>query len=343
MTRITFGVALLLATDIVASAPAQAQNGTLTRSFVSSSGVDSNPCTVTQPCATFAHAYTMVGANGVVAALDPGKYGPLTITGAVTINGNGWAAITAPAQNNGITINAGSGNVILNGMEIDGVGTADNGSVFNSGDTLTVSNCILQNFVNDGVLIQPNSGTIGVFITNTNASNNGESGLGYFTSNGSASAIGVFDHVVATNNTWGINIYNGNSTAPSTFSVSNSILSKNADVGNAAGLNIESLLSPITVSIDHSNITNNSGGIDAQGPITLSVDSNYINNNVVGLFAGGSAKVLLGRSVITSNTQNGVYNQTSPNALYTYQNNQINLNGTSNQVGGSALVALPFQ
>ena len=205
MTRITFGVALLLATDIVAGAPAQAQNGTLTRSFVSSSGVDSNPCTVTQPCATFAHAYTMVGANGVVAALDPGKYGPLTITGPVTINGNGWAAITAPAQNNGITINAGSGNVILNGMEIDGVGTADNGIVFNSGDNLTVSNCILQNFVSAGVLIQPNSGTIGVFITNTNASNNGEfrTGPAGYAGTSSASAIGVFDHVVATNNTRG--------------------------------------------------------------------------------------------------------------------------------------------
>ncbi len=84
-----FGFARLSALAIVASAPAQAQNGTLTRSFVSSSGVDSNPCTITQPCASFAHAYTMVWANGIIAALDPGKYGPLTITGPVTVNGNG--------------------------------------------------------------------------------------------------------------------------------------------------------------------------------------------------------------------------------------------------------------
>src|ERR1700692_3722766 len=81
------GFALLSVAAIVAGAPAHAQNGTLTRSFVSSSGVDTNPCTITQPCATFAHAYTMVGANGIVAALDPGKYGPLTITGPVTIDG----------------------------------------------------------------------------------------------------------------------------------------------------------------------------------------------------------------------------------------------------------------
>src|ERR1700721_2827460 len=107
------GLALLSAIAIVASLPAQAQNGSLTRSFVSSSGVDSNPCTITQPCATFAHAYTAIGANGIIAALDPGKYGPLTIEGPVTINGNGWSAITAPASGNGITINAGTGNVLL--------------------------------------------------------------------------------------------------------------------------------------------------------------------------------------------------------------------------------------
>src|ERR1700722_13909441 len=141
-----FGSALLSAIAIVASAPAQAQNGTLTRSFVSSSGVDSNPCTITQPCASFAVAYTKVDANGIVAALDPGKYGPITITSGVTINGNGWAAITAAVQSDGITINAGSGHVTLIGLEIDGAGNGYNGIDLNSAGSLTVTNCTLQNF-----------------------------------------------------------------------------------------------------------------------------------------------------------------------------------------------------
>src|SRR5580704_16987229 len=100
-----FGFALLSVAVIASGAPAQAQNGTLTRSFVSSSGVDSNPCTITQPCASFAQAYTKVGANGIVAALDPGKYGPITIIGPVTVNSNGWAAITGSAGGTGITVN----------------------------------------------------------------------------------------------------------------------------------------------------------------------------------------------------------------------------------------------
>ena len=51
--------------------------------------------------------------------------GPLTITGPVTINGNGWAAITGPASGNAITINANSGDKIaLIGLEIDGANAA---------------------------------------------------------------------------------------------------------------------------------------------------------------------------------------------------------------------------
>src|ERR1700742_3550768 len=105
-----FGFALIAVSIIAAVAPARAQNGSLTRSFVSSSGIDGNPCTITQPCATFARAYTQIAPDGIIAALDPGKYGPLTgtsaITTGVTVNGNGWASITAPAADSGITINA---------------------------------------------------------------------------------------------------------------------------------------------------------------------------------------------------------------------------------------------
>src|ERR1700728_3231297 len=106
----------------------------LTRTFVSSTGVDTNPCTTAAPCATFAKAYTAVAPSGIVAALDPGKYGALTITGPVTIDGNGWAAITAASNSNGITINAQSNDKItLKGLAIDGVGTANNGILFNTG------------------------------------------------------------------------------------------------------------------------------------------------------------------------------------------------------------------
>ena len=128
------------------------RTGTLTRSFVSSTGVDTNACTIAAPCATFAHAYTAVGANGIVAALDPGKYGPITIIGPVTIKGYGWAAITAPANDFGIEVRAGpSDNVTLTGLQVDGAGAGSAGINLDSAGTLTVIDCMLQNFAGTAI------------------------------------------------------------------------------------------------------------------------------------------------------------------------------------------------
>ena len=175
--------------------------GGLTRTFVSSSGVDTNPCSIAAPCATFAHAYTLTQPTGIIAALDPGKYGPLIITYPVTINGNGWAAITAPAQGSGITISADVGNVILTGLEVDGAGAAYNGIVFNSGNSLTVSNCIVKDFISadgtsgNGIMIAPTTGAVDFTIVNTVALNNATAGIHYLPASGSAAATGAIDHV----------------------------------------------------------------------------------------------------------------------------------------------------
>jgi hypothetical protein len=61
MKSLVFGFALLSAIAIVASAPAQAQNGSLTRSFVSSAGLDSNACTIAAPCASYSQIMLATG------------------------------------------------------------------------------------------------------------------------------------------------------------------------------------------------------------------------------------------------------------------------------------------
>src|SRR5450759_1326274 len=75
------GVALLL---IVSAGSAQAQ-ATLT--WVSGVGDDANPCSRTAPCKTFAGAISKTAAGGEINALDPGGFGALTITKAITIDG----------------------------------------------------------------------------------------------------------------------------------------------------------------------------------------------------------------------------------------------------------------
>ena len=252
----------------------------------------------------------------------PANTGLNNITSGVTINGNGWAAITAPANGNGITINAGSGNVTLIGLEIDGAGAAYDGIVDNSAGSLTVTNCTLQNFIYDeihgttgnGILMQPASGALDFTITNTNASNNGFVGIAYLPPSGSPSANGVIDHVTADANQYGIAITTVDASGgTAAVTVSNSIASDNR--GN--GIDI-----------------NNSG---SSSTIALSIDNVSLSGNHIGARAAGTANVLLGRSVITANTVYGVFNETSSNTLYSYGNNQINLNGAgpSDDVNGT--------
>jgi hypothetical protein len=339
-----FGVALLSATAIVASAPAQAA-GTLTRSFVSSAGVDSNPCTIAAPCASFAAAYNAVQANGIIAALDPGRYGPLTISYPVTVNGNGWSAITAPAHGNGIAINAGSGNVVLIGLEIDGAGAAYNGIVFNTGSSLTISNCVVKDFVTNingqvgasgnGILIAPTSGPINFTIVNTIAVNNAQAGIYYLPSN-SVTAIGAIDHVVASNNSGeGIDFDLSSATGGSAaVGISNSVVSHNVD-----GIIVDA--------INFASVTRNNSGAPAVGPpaqpfVSLTIDDDEIsNNNGNGIAIGsGLGTVLLSRSVITKNLATGVLNGAT---VYTYGDNRIYANGNNNAVLGVPLTPVTAQ
>src|SRR5258708_31410506 len=271
VTRIVLPLTLLTAT-LALVLPAKAS---LTRTFVSAAGSDSNPCTITQPCATFAHAYSLTAASGIVAALDPGKYGPLTITGAITINGNGWAAITAPAAGNGITITAGAtDNVALIGLEIDGAGAGYNGIVLNSAGSLTVTNCTLQNFAFDGshnntgngILMQPTTGTLVFTITNTTASNNGEAGIYFLPPSGSPNANGVIDHVVADANQHGISVQLGFTAGGSNVvTISDSIVSNNGTDGIFAGNGPAAL----KLSIDNVTVSGNNSGVVAVAPANV--------------------------------------------------------------------------
>src|SRR5215472_3490923 len=163
MKSYAFCFALLSA--IVASVSAQAQSP---RTFVSATGSDSNPCTFALPCRHFQAAVNVTAAGGEVDALDPAGYSPITISQAITIEGQGWSYIAPPAGGDAITINAGAtDNIVIRGLSLNGAGVAGptNGIVFNSGGGLTVTNCVVQNFLTtgsdsitgNGILIQPSS------------------------------------------------------------------------------------------------------------------------------------------------------------------------------------------
>ena len=275
--------------------------------FVASYGNDANPCTFGSPCKTFQQAVNAVDAGGEVTAIDSAGFGPIAITKAVTITSPDGveAGIVPVASGDAIDINAGPNDaIVLRGLTLNGSGGGSNGILFNSGGSLTVTNCMMQDFALGGIAIEPTSGIADVVITNTIASNIGPKGLGVgirFSSNGIATINAVVDHVVTTGNEYGIS-FTPNSSNPTTVAISNSVASNNSETGIA-------------------------GAASSESNLFVSIDNVTASGNLFGIAMAGVARVVLGRSIITGNGT-GIENDTSPNSFFTYKDNRIT--GNSN-------------
>src|SRR5438270_3764224 len=78
----TFAVGGMLFAAVLA-APAAAT----TRTWVSGTGNDADPCSFTAPCKTFGGAIAKTDAGGEISVMGPGGYGTVTINKSLTING----------------------------------------------------------------------------------------------------------------------------------------------------------------------------------------------------------------------------------------------------------------
>src|SRR5579872_3007541 len=113
--------------------------GQATRTWVSGVGDDANPCSRTAPCKTFAGAISKTAAGGEIDALDPGGFGALTITKAITIDGGENLASVLVSGTPGITVAAGPNDVvILRRLALDGISAGTFGVNFQSGKALYI-------------------------------------------------------------------------------------------------------------------------------------------------------------------------------------------------------------
>src|SRR5664279_2520201 len=120
------GVALLL---IVSAGSAQAQ---ATRTWISGVGNDAEPCSRTAPCKTFAGAISKTAAGGEIDVLDPGGFGAVTITKAISIEADGVIAGVLVSGSDGIVVAAEANDtVVIRGLTFDGIGTGLNGILWN--------------------------------------------------------------------------------------------------------------------------------------------------------------------------------------------------------------------
>ncbi|MDA0163728.1 collagen-like protein [Solirubrobacter ginsenosidimutans] len=117
--------ALLAAAAVFLSAGAflaPAAHAQATRTWVSGVGDDANPCSRTAPCKTFAGSISKTAAGGEINVLDPGGFGAVTITKAITIDASSVEAGILISGSAGVIVNAGvNDNVTLKGLDFNGV------------------------------------------------------------------------------------------------------------------------------------------------------------------------------------------------------------------------------
>ena len=144
-TVLSFAVGLLIAPALFAQTLPQ-------RTFVSAQrGLDANTamnCSPTNPCRSFGAALTVTAPSGEVVALDSGGYGPVTISGSVSLIAPSgvYAGITV-SSGTAITINGtGTERVALRGLSLNGSGTAVGVSASDLG-VLLVEECRITGFL----------------------------------------------------------------------------------------------------------------------------------------------------------------------------------------------------
>ncbi|HEV8014428.1 MAG TPA: hypothetical protein VGP48_02785 [Stellaceae bacterium] len=305
-------LALLLPTSSYAQA---------TRTWVSGVGDDANPCSRTAPCKTWAGAISKTAAGGEIDALDPGGFGALTITKAITLDGGGGqVASVLTSGTPGINVVAGTNDIVtLRNLRFDGLlGTGSpgtNGISFSSGAALIVENDTIFGFGTWGISFAPSTSgtTSSLYVVNSVLSNNGVGSTGggiVIVPGAGASAKGTIAGTKVLGGAVGIRLDGANTSSGSSVTVENTVSSGSGHSGFVA------------------STTN--------GAVTLIADQITSSGNNVGVAASGSgANVYLGRSVVTGN--NTGISQTNSGVVQSYKNNQINGNNTD----GTPITAAP--
>jgi hypothetical protein len=283
------------------------------RTWVSGLGDDANPCSRTAPCKTFAGAISKTAAGGEIDVTDPGGFGALTITKAITIDGKGTFASVLGSGTVGIRVAAGPGDVVtIRNLSIDGGGNGIHGVQFTSGAALHIENCVIFNFAQRGVAFQPGAASRlfikDSIIRNNNDPTNGGAVLIQPAAGGSAQAF--LDGVRLEGNLFGVF-----ASDRSTVAVRNSVAAANSNSGFTAGSNAVAVIMNLEgCLVAENNATPGTTGVLAAGAAaTVRLSNVTVVNNGVGLSSvtGGNI-VSFGNNRITGNGTDGAPTVTLP-------------------------------
>jgi hypothetical protein len=271
-----------------------------TRTWVSGVGDDANPCSRTAPCKTFAGAISKTAEGGEIDVLDPGGFGTITISKALTIDGthgSGFGSILNSGLS-GVTVNITTGThvndavVILRSLYIQGASQSPsaagtNGINMIKGNRVFVYDCHIENQSNFGINVNLTS-TGSLFVRETDFSNV-NSAIVATTTSGAAtvdanniSVQGSVGGVVLGSNTSGM--------------VTNSYFAKN--IGGSA---IQAG-SGSTLNLTHCQLRGNTTAVNALAGSVIRINENEIFDNTNGLAGNAASFQSGGNNKIAGNT-----------------------------------------
>ncbi|MEA3029335.1 MAG: hypothetical protein QOG13_660 [Sphingomonadales bacterium] len=266
----------------LAASPASAQ---ATRTWVSGVGDDVNPCSRTAPCKTFAGAISKTATGGEINCLDPGGFGGVTITKALSIvcQYTEGGILSAGAGVNGIVVNAPAGShVFLQGIDLHGAQSAQNGIRFIGGASLTVQDSTIRAYnasSGQGINFAP-AGTSTLSLRNVSISNNGTVGTGggiIIAPTGVGTAAVTMQEVTVVNNPGSGIVINGASI----------VMITDSNVSYNTGFGIRTSTGSPTVRVGNTTITGNGTGVsDSAGTIESYGNNRLIGNSGNGAFFG---------------------------------------------------------
>jgi hypothetical protein len=266
-----------------------------TRTWVSGVGNDSNPCTRTSPCQTFAGALPKTAAGGEISALDPGGFGPVTITKSITLNGEASLATIVAPGTNAIVVNAGPTDVVvIRNLQLQGGTTGQIGIQFLAGGALHVENCTISGFSaspgpSSGIDFEPTTGgTSQLLIKDTVVRENGSgTGGGIFI----APSAGTNARVSLSNVRSERNFFGIKAQDRSTVFIRDSVFAMNFFSGVTA---IAAAGGTVNLFLDHvSSVGNSTGIISTGGPLSVVRITNVsTSGNQTGLLTGSGGQII---------------------------------------------------
>ena len=296
-----------------------------TRTFVSGVGDDANPCSRTAPCKTFAGAISKTAASGEINALDPGGFGAVTITKAITISNDGiGTAGVLVSGTNGIVISAGTNDiVVLRGLDIDGLspgaGAGLNGVNILQAGNVIIDHCKIYGFQQNGVSYTPSNNSQ-MTILDSAIYNNGSSGgpLGNF-GNVLVQAAAGFSVNVSLDNVRLIGGFkpglrvDGSQGGTSSVTVRNSLAMDNGGTGFGAQTEAPNN-GVVTLTVENSTATGNAGfGVHSTGAnSTVYISGTNITQNADGVGTTTSNLISLGNNSMVGNGSNGAPTSSAP-------------------------------